>query len=230
MPILCLTDKTVKTIPLPDKGQQIYFDTILTGFALRVSQGGAKTFLCVYGENRRKVTIGRYGIITLQQARERARYILAQSVLNPSKQGTLFRFVIRLMLSIPEANIHTLLEIMDGKHKEHIRSLSATAQLFFNTQFEERDYKATRQQVIRRIWTVIENPLLERMFSAPQTRFNIKDEIDTGKIVLINTAKDLSKQTGTEIMGRYFIASLAMTVQGRTGYRHPTPQRRRCTR
>lgn len=73
-----LGDLTIKSLPVPDRGQKLYSDDSLPGFAVRVSQGGTKTFLAVVGKERRFVTIGRYPVVTLAQARERARTILAE--------------------------------------------------------------------------------------------------------------------------------------------------------
>lgn len=89
VPSLYLTDRTVSALPLPATGQVLYFDTNLTGFAVRCSQGGAKTYLVVIGTQRRKVTIGRVGIVTLAQARNKARELLAHHTLNPSLPASL---------------------------------------------------------------------------------------------------------------------------------------------
>jgi integrase len=47
-----------------------------------VSCGGAKTFCLLYGSPRKRVTLGRYPIITLAQAREKARKLLAHRMLH----------------------------------------------------------------------------------------------------------------------------------------------------
>jgi len=39
--------------------------------------------------------------------------------------------------------------------------------------------------------------------------------MNSGKVILINTAKDLLKETGTEILGRFFIAMIAQAAQER---------------
>ena len=39
--------------------------------------------------------------------------------------------------------------------------------------------------------------------------------MNAGKVILINTAKDLLKETGTEIFGRFFIAMIAQAAQER---------------
>ena len=36
--------------------------------------------------------------------------------------------------------------------------------------------------------------------------------MNAGKVILINTAKDLLKEQGTEIFGRFFIALIATTL------------------
>lgn len=76
-----LGDATVRSLAPPVKGQKYYADGILPGFGCRVSQGGTKTFVVVVGRERRFVTIGRYGIISLAQAREEAKRVLAEHTL-----------------------------------------------------------------------------------------------------------------------------------------------------
>ena len=48
---------------------------------MRVSQGGAKSFVLVHGVNRQRETLGRYPTITLKQAREKAKKIQADITL-----------------------------------------------------------------------------------------------------------------------------------------------------
>jgi integrase len=76
-----LTDLTLKTLAAPDKGAKVYADDTLEGFGVRVSQGGTRAYVLTYGADRRRVTIGRVGIITLAQARAEAKRILAERTL-----------------------------------------------------------------------------------------------------------------------------------------------------
>jgi Arm DNA-binding domain len=61
----------------------IYWDDELAGFGLRVEQSGSKTFLVCYrpggGRNapKRFLTIGRYGKLTAEEARNEARRVLS---------------------------------------------------------------------------------------------------------------------------------------------------------
>lgn len=135
------------------------------------------------------------------------------------KQNVIFRYVTRLMLHIPDATIHTLRELMEpGSEKKfapHIRKLSGTARHFFDTEFTSREFDQTKKQVLRRLWGILENQTFERMFSHPRSKLDLFAEMNAGKVILINTAKDLLKEQGTEIFGRFFIALIAQAAQER---------------
>src|SRR5665213_845670 len=75
-----LTDLLIKKIALPHgatKRQHTYFDDGFKGFGLRVSEGGAKSFVLMYGKRRQLMTLGRYPDISLAEARLSARKALA---------------------------------------------------------------------------------------------------------------------------------------------------------
>jgi len=77
-----LTDITVRTLPLPEQGQRSYADDALAGFGVRVSQGGAKSFFVqITGANRERITIGKYPVVSLADARNEAKRILAEKTL-----------------------------------------------------------------------------------------------------------------------------------------------------
>lgn len=146
------------------------------------------------------------------------------------KQNVIFRYVTRLMLHIPDATIHTLRELMEPgsekKFAEHIAKLTGTARRFFETEFAGREFEQTKKQVLRRLWGILENQTFERMFAHPRSKLDLFAEMNAGKVILINTAKDLLKEQGTEIFGRFFIALIAQAAQERAtlpeGKRTPT--------
>jgi hypothetical protein len=123
------------------------------------------------------------------------------------------------MLHIPDATIHTLRELMEPdsetKFAPHIEKLTGTARQFFETEFASREFTQTRRQVLRRLWGILENQTFERMFSHPRSKLDLFAEMNVGKVILINTAKDLLKEQGTEIFGRFFIALIAQAAQER---------------
>lgn len=53
------------------------------------------------------------------------------------------------------------------------------------------------------------------MFSYPQSKLRLSQEMNAGKVILINTSKDLLKQTGTEIFGRFFVALITQAALDR---------------
>lgn len=81
MPVVRLTDITIKNLQPPERSQVMYTDESLAGFGVRVSQGGVKTFVLVHPRTRTPMTIGRYPIVKLQQARHKATQLLAERTL-----------------------------------------------------------------------------------------------------------------------------------------------------
>lgn len=136
-----------------------------------------------------------------------------------AKQNVVFRYVTRLMFYIPDATIHTLRELMEpggsAKYQRQIAALEPTAKRFFETEFDGKEFTATKAQVLRRLYGVLENQTFERMFSHPQSKFDMFTEMNAGKLILINTAKSLLKEQGTEVFGRFFIALIAQAAQER---------------
>lgn len=144
------------------------------------------------------------------------------------KQGVIFRYITRLMLHIPNATIQTFRELMEPrgyeKYRLYIDQLRGTARAFFETEFNSKQFDETKRQVVRRLWGILENATFERMFSHPRSKLNLFEEMNSGKVILINTAKELLKQQGTEIFGRFFVAMIAQAAQERAtlGDRMPT--------
>ena len=89
MPKVILTEITLKSLPLPERGQATYWDETISGFGVRVSQGGSKSFVVVHGVNRQRETLGRYPTITLKQARGQAKKLLAQITLGVQQNRTI---------------------------------------------------------------------------------------------------------------------------------------------
>ncbi len=76
-----LTDVSLRSLPSPEQGQKTYLDHALSGFGVRVSQGGTKTFVVMHGPTRQRTTIGRYPTIGLAEARAEAKRLLAEKTL-----------------------------------------------------------------------------------------------------------------------------------------------------
>lgn len=81
-----LTDLAIRKLPVPEKGQKAYFEG--EGFGVRVSQGGTRTFVVMYGKDRSLKSIGRYPDISLKDARKAAKAIQTTPTTKKSSQGT----------------------------------------------------------------------------------------------------------------------------------------------
>ena len=70
-----LTKRAVDALIPPTEGQTFLWDGELRGFGVRTIPSGLKTFILQYrnGEGRsRRIVIGRYGVLTVEKAREQA--------------------------------------------------------------------------------------------------------------------------------------------------------------
>lgn len=83
MPKAVLTDISVRALKAPARGQSTVWDAN-SPVGVRVSAGGAKTFIVLVGSGKRR-TIGKFGIITLAEARAEAKRILAEKTLGIAK-------------------------------------------------------------------------------------------------------------------------------------------------
>ena len=74
--------------------EQVFYDTKTTGLNLKVSSSGRKTFYLYFRNNngdQRRPKIGRFGVITLEQARAKAKIMLGEIAQgdDPSKKKTI---------------------------------------------------------------------------------------------------------------------------------------------
>ena len=136
-----------------------------------------------------------------------------------AKQSVVFRYVTRLMFHIEGATIHTLRDLLEpdgsARFAEDIAKLDGTGRRFFETEFDGKEFATTKTQVLRRLYGILENQTFERMFSNPETKFDMFQELNAGKLILINTAKSLLKEEGTQVFGRFFVALIAQAAQER---------------
>ena len=75
-----LTELSLRAAKPPERGTTTIWDGSLKHFGVRISQGGATSFVILIGSGRRQV-IGRYPAISLAQARGKAKQLLAERTL-----------------------------------------------------------------------------------------------------------------------------------------------------
>jgi hypothetical protein len=177
--------------------------------------------------------LDRYSALDKERLRNSAKEVLnfvLSSLLGSdmtSKQATLFDFTLALMLEIPGATIHTFRDLMQegalAKYRQYVDKLDETAQDFFNKEFDVKrgQFETTKKEVVRRLYGILSNNTFRRMFSQETSKLDLFSEMNSGKVILIDTAKDLLKENGTEVFGRFFIALIANAAQER-GTLHPS--------
>jgi len=149
-----------------------------------------------------------------------------------AKQGVFFRFVARLMLALPEtmgrnATILDMLALMDDAtpYRAAIEKLPPIQRQFFERDFASKTFSQTKEQIRYRLNAVLENPTLARLFTSTHTRIDLFDVLNSGGIVLIDTAKDFLKGASGHF-GRIFISLVLQAVLERAaipeGKRRPT--------
>jgi len=134
-----------------------------------------------------------------------------------NKQGVIFRFIARLMMVVPDATIHTLMDFMDEPHRirPYISKLEGSERRFFEREFLTTTYDSTRQQIKHRLYGVLGKRVMERMLGNEKNKLDLFQTMNRGSIILINTAKELLKDD-CKLFGRFFIALICQAVQERS--------------
>jgi len=84
-----LSDASLRALQPPEKGQKLVYDASLPAFGVRLSQGGTRSFFLQHGTDRRFITLGRYPIISLSEARTEAKRLLAEFTLGKVRPQTI---------------------------------------------------------------------------------------------------------------------------------------------
>ena len=161
-----LTDLLIKNLKLPEIGQKTYFDDSFRGFGLRVSQGGSKSFVLMFGKDRKLRTIGRYPDMSLADARKKAKQtqgeLLSESTQDQEPSPSISFFDARDRF-LRAARDRTKPSTMDEyqrllhKHFHYEKQLSAI----------------TRQDVMEALCALRDKPSIEQhAFVALRTMFN----------------------------------------------------------
>ncbi len=81
MPRINFTVRKIDSLRPPDRGQVDYWDTGLSGFGIRLSQGGKRSWIVMYrvGRRKRRFTLGSYPPMKLAEARKDASTALVRA-------------------------------------------------------------------------------------------------------------------------------------------------------
>jgi hypothetical protein len=131
-------------------------------------------------------------------------------------------------MTVPGASINTVRDMLRSRgtepYQEYIDQLGENAQAFFSEYqlIKGNDFSSTRSEVLIRLLKALESETFAKMLGASKMKLNIADLVDSGKVVLISTNKNLLK-TGSALFGRIFMAGVMQAVMSRpAGHRRRT--------
>lgn len=133
------------------------------------------------------------------------------------RQDVLFSYVLRLVFTIPDANIFTLLDIFkNGEAYQHqMGQLDEVEHDFFRNEFFQKHYVANKTQIIQRLHGILKNKTFRRIFANTQSKIKFAELINKPCVILVNTSKVQLGDEGSAIFGRFILSLLTMAVYQR---------------
>lgn len=140
-------------------------------------------------------------------------------------QDTFLNYVIPALMAIPDATIFTFKDLLEGakvksgptgydRYKQHFGSLRQDTQDWLRDRMHSPELATTRNAIRTRLDGFTARGFFHDMFMHPRNKLDLFEEMQTGKVILVNTMKGLLKN-GTEPFGRYFIARLLQAAEER---------------
>ncbi|MFY0610702.1 MAG: site-specific integrase [Hyphomicrobiaceae bacterium] len=130
-----LTDLLIRKLRAPEKGQKTYFDETNRGFGVRVSQGGSKSFVVMFGRRRQLKTLGRYPDVSLADARKEAKRVQAEENQSTGKQP-------RISITFFEAREKFLHDAATRNKPRTVKDYRRQLNLHFNFEADLHDVTA----------------------------------------------------------------------------------------
>ena len=149
----------------------------------------------------------------------------------------LYKYLVPAMLVIPDADMNIFIDLLDTdsgkqqavpqgfqKHRAHFAKLEPEVRSFLETDFlRDAELVKTKAAVRRRLRAAMADTTFRRMFMQPRNKLNLFRELQSAKIILVNTypAKNYVEQ-----FGRLILALLMQATRQRLeidrGQRLPT--------
>lgn len=171
----------------------------------------------------------RYNLATNPFIRKRSEHTLSslkyifgglmEAPLTP-KQDVIFSFALQAVLKADNPSLDTFRTLIDSKRgtmPDYIERCEPLVREFFITQFYETNYDQTKKEISWRLWSLLKEPKLASMFTAPMNKVELRNELHR-KLILIDCDIDILKDF-TGFFGRMFIAQILEIAHER--FRNP---------
>jgi hypothetical protein len=142
-----------------------------------------------------------------------------------SRQGTFLTYLIPAILAIPDATVFTLQDLLEpartkggetgyDRYKQHFGGLRENTQKWLRERMHSIELAVTRNGIRDRLEGFVARDLFHDMFKHPHNKLDLFQELQSGKVILVNTKGALLKKN-LEPFGRYFIARLLQAAEER---------------
>ncbi len=98
-----------------------------------------------------------------------------------------------------------------------IQKLQGAARQYFESEFNDKKLKEVKEQVADRIYGIMGNVALERIFTQSNSKIDLYRAINSGKTIVVNTDVGHLGQDNCSMLGRFFIVMLFQAALRRTG-------------
>ena len=141
-------------------------------------------------------------------------------------QDIFLTYLIPALMQIPDATIFTLQELLEPakgknqpppgyeKYKQYFGSLRPAHQQWLRERMHTPELAVTRNAIRTRLDGFTAHGFFHDMFASPRNKLDLSAELQSSKVILINTKKGLLRG-GTEPFGRLFIARLLQATEER---------------
>lgn len=140
-------------------------------------------------------------------------------------QDTFLNYVIPALMVIPDATIFTFKELLEPpprnglppgyeRYKQYFGNLRRDTQQWLAERMHSNELAPTRNAIRARLDGFTARGFFHDMFEHPRNKLDLFKELQSSKVILVNTMKGLLK-SGTEPFGRYFIARLVQAMEER---------------
>lgn len=168
--------------------------------------------------------------IGLDQLSTRDRYRMQAEALENIKscmatmadlQDDMLSYIVELSFVIPGATIQTIINILRPNgldaYRKYLDDVDELCRSYFEVSFEPKSQSnaVTKDALIRRLMGMMRNKTFRDMFLNERGKFNMAKELETPKVILINTDLEFLRPDACQLFGRFFIAQLLQASEMR---------------
>lgn len=159
--------------------------------------------------------------VTLMRGTEEMVSFFLESLVRAETSGfmdAIIKYALRATALVPNATVFTFKDFLykDGfkKYEHYLGALSENDRRFLTSDMFDGSYGASLGAMRSRFAAFTADELFNQMFSQPHNKFDLFKELQSSKVILVNTMGGMLKDAA-EPFGRFFIAKLLQATEER---------------